>query len=143
MKINRKRIRNPKKYVLGIKSKKSFYNEIESKEIEFSASSNTGEQVLSTFLEKISAFNANGSFNKLTALPEETVNSKTEITDWQGYTHFTDVRYKACQRKSIAVKSVENNGEKLIVAPKVSNYHSDELGTKNMINLFLELFGEC
>jgi len=156
MKIKGKRIRTPKNYLIGILSNKEFYIGIESSEVDsakithigFSNSLNIGEQVLPSSIGKVSDFNANGGFEKLMDLPKETVYREVEMTDWHGYTHFVDVPYKRYQREPIPAPSIEltiieNNGKKIIVSPKLNNNKSSEFQSKHIINLFLELFGEC
>lgn len=155
MKIKGKRIRTPKRYLIGIEENKEFYigvnideiNVNRLKEIGFS-NSEVGEQVLPSSLGKVSDFNANGGFEKLTHLPKEEVYREVELTDWHGYTHYVDVPYKRYPRKeipapSIEITIIENNGIKLIVSPRLNNVDAEILHTKHVINLFLELFGEC
>lgn len=156
MKIKKKRIRSPKNYLIGIESEKKFYIGIKVSETElsklvrtgFSKLVNIGEQVLPTVIGKVTDFNANGSFEKLTDLPKETIYRDVETTDWHGYRHYVSVPYQRYQRKPIPAPNieltiVENNGEKIIVSPSINNSKKNEFLIKHKINLFLETFGEC
>jgi hypothetical protein len=118
-------------------------------QIGFSEELNTGEQVLPTVLGTKSRFNANGGFILLRDLPKETYLREIEFKDWHGNYHTRYAAYLRYQRRPIPAPNVElliRNGadsQKILVSPLLINHTNNYDYIKHVINLFLELFGEC
>lgn len=157
--IKKKRIRSIKKYLLHLKTGQKFYlgvsnyprfKDILSK-IGFSNSLKKGETVLpSGKMGPISLFNSIGKYIKLTSKPMETAYRTNEWhwKDWGGGDHYklVDVPYKRYPREFIKPPAIELQIKDnfLITIEKPLTINKNEFDNiKHIMNLFLELFGEC
>lgn len=161
MRINKKRIQNVDRYLIGFEANENiviivddlerFSNRLAS--IGFDASLPLGEKVLPSVVGTISEYNANGRYEQLRELPKEVfyVTQVREIKDWHGNYHtvFPSIQYKRFQTQFIEapsqelsiLKDTENN--KIIASEKIEYTDENKLLIKHTVNLFLELFGEC
>jgi hypothetical protein len=163
MLINKKRIRNLRsnvgtiksgtKYVVGINIGK--YEDI-LKNLGFTENLEIGESVLPNPQGPISKYNANGKYLKHKDQPMETVyrTVKWEWEQWAGRgrtehkSDFRDVPYKRYPRTFMKPPSIEltisstTAGNKVVTAP-IFEYNGNDKEFLHIINLFLELFGEC
>ncbi len=126
-----------------------------SSKIGFTSKIENGETVLpSAQFGPVSSFNAEGKYLIHKDQPMEEVSRVTEWTwqEWHGpyqveRSKFVEVPYKRYPRTFIVPPSVElsistiQNGIKLIVSPTIDV--SDEDKVTHVVNLFLEIFGEC
>lgn len=150
--IKQKRLRNLNKYSSLLKGKKLIvcvdllvYGDI-AKKIGFSKNLEQGETVLPALVGKVSEFNAEGKEVARKDLPMETHYSSIEAPNWgNSYygTHTVDLPYKKYPRNFVEPPSVELkiSKDKIISSPLV--FPDDEGKIIHIINLFLELFGEC
>lgn len=156
MNISKCRIRKPDNYLFGIENNQRFYIGIDIKSVSteklnaigFSKDLIIGNQILPAILGNISRYNVNGGFVKLKELPKETLYREIVVKDWHHNYHYVDVPYKRYQRRilpapEIEIKIVEQNNEKIIISPILIRREDNELKIRHVINLFLELFGEC
>jgi hypothetical protein len=157
--IKKKRIRSINKYLNYIKDGQNFYVAIPNLEnyfdllqkVGFTEKLEVGEKILTSSIGTISEFNAYGKHKKLTDLPMETVYRQKFWVwkDWGGYEHskIVDVPYKIYPRKFITPPSeeltiVKIDSKKYLVSRELSK-GTDNHMSLHIINLFLELFGEC
>jgi hypothetical protein len=160
MYINSKRIRNVEKYLIGLKEGESFYvasadsqiSKERARTIGFTNSLNDGEVVLPKIMGPISKFNAEGGFIKLKDEPKETCYRERlwEWTDWGGTSHskVVYIPYQRYKRRIIPapgeeVSLVNNTDVAVILSRKLTYSPSTQTEVKHVINLFLEIFGEC
>jgi hypothetical protein len=126
------------------------------KDIGFSSLWLEGEAILpSPKYGSVSKFNAEGGFNKLKDLPKEKCYRSQEWTrkEWHGkdtvdVTGVVYIEYERYQREEISAPSIE-----LVISKKANEYvvttdavEYDEKQPRplmHVINLFLELFGDC
>lgn len=157
MKIIQTRIRFPENYLAGINNDEEFYigltglqnfsSQLEN--IGFGRNISSGDQVLPSIVGNITRLNANGSFKKNRDLPKETVFWERDIKDWHGYPHTVDIAYKRYPRETIYAPNIElliqldaaNN--LILTSPKMINNKQNLDLNKHVINMFLEIFGEC
>lgn len=156
MKIQGKRIRNIEKYIADIRDSESFriallnlgdferkvqdagFNDLES-----------GVQILPQIVGAKSKFNAEGGFIVHRDREKERVYRESVIKDWHGNYHTVDIGYFRYPRTAIPPPSVElvvrenNQNELLIVSPQFVKEPANYDDILHVINLFLELFGEC
>lgn len=115
-----------------------------------------GEQLLPRSIGPISEFNANGKEIVHKDRPMETACRQIEWhwEEWHGpyrepQSKIVDVPYKRYPRSFVAPPSIEiklakaKSGGVLAVSPKISEPIKRTDLTLHIINLFLELFGEC
>jgi len=156
MKITKTRIRTLGNYLIGLNDNDNFYialtdlgnvNRIE--EIGFSNQLNVGEQILPTIVGTKSRFNANGGFLIHRNQPKQLVYRQADIRDWRGNYHTVDIPYWRYPRTAIPAPEVEiiavegADGQKIIRSPLLTKGVSSDTEIIHIINLFLELFGEC
>lgn len=164
--IKKKRIRNLKSYtgfikedvriMVGVKDIKR-YKEILQK-IGFTDNLEVGESLLppSSF-GPVSNFNAEGKYIKHKDQPMETAYRTVEWhwQEWNGpydrveRTKFVDVPYKRYPRSFISPPSVEimisrkTENEIFLTGPVIEYSKENILNLTHVVNLFLEIFGEC
>ena len=160
MYIKHKRIRNVEKYLIGLRDGESFHiasanpgiSKVMATKIGFTASLTDGETVLPRIIGPVSKFNAQGGFIKLKDEPKETCYRERlwEWTDWGGNTHskIVYIPYERYRRKEILPPSeeltlVNNTDAAVILSRKLVFTSATEDHVKHVINLFLELFGDC
>lgn len=156
MKIIRTRIQSLGNNLVGLNNNDNFYialtdlsnlNRIQ--RAGFSNQLNIGEQVLPSLRGRITNFNANGGFTIHRDLPLEKVYRQADIKDWHGDYHTVDIPYKRYPRTPIEAPSIEltivagANNQNIIRSPRLIKGVTPENEVKHIINLFLELFGEC
>lgn len=164
--IKRKRIRNIKNYIGFIKPSTKIvigvidivrYRDILTK-IGFTDNLEIGESMLpSTSPGPVSEFNAEGRYKRHRDQPMETAYRTREWhwKEWRGrYDYedkwdFVDVPYQRYPRTFISPPSIElkiaanTQGEKIITSPLIDYIEGNETLLKHIINLFLEILGEC
>ncbi|NNU33450.1 hypothetical protein HK413_03435 [Mucilaginibacter sp. S1162] len=97
----------------------------------------------------ISRFNARGSYILLRHLPKEPAQREGRVQDWHGYWHTVTINYERYQRQIIPaplteLQIIENlQNAKIARSPLLVNNVANQANIKHIINLFLELFGEC
>lgn len=119
----------------------------------FSSDLPIGEKLLPPVFGRVSNYNANGEYELLKDLPKEKfyITQIREIKDWHGNNHtvFPSIEYQRYQRRLINVPSQEicilqdTNNEKVICSERIELNNESKEKIKHIINLFLELFGEC
>ena len=158
MRISQRRIRNVESHLSGIDEGSNFYigltdlNNFVSRlnRIGFGQEIGIGEQILPEIVGPISRFNANGKYRLLRDLPRETCFRESYITDWHGNHHTVYIEYQRYQREMIEAPSIEltiasdaNDNPILLLCPILVNERENYQDIKHIINLFLEIFGEC
>ncbi|GAB2561931.1 hypothetical protein [Spirosoma aerophilum] len=159
MQIKQSRINNPHNFLQSLPAGSRFYivlTDIEShanklQKIGFSADLRAGEKLLPKPFGSVSRFNAQGRDDKLTDLPKETCYRDGMVKDWHGRWHNVEIPYQRYQRIHVPGPSEEliiaiKDNKKVVISRELE-YHSDQQKSvsevKHVINLFLELFGEC
>jgi len=116
-----------------------------------------GETVLPSVIGPISRFNAEGKHLIHRDRPKETKYRMIQWTrtEWRGkgetedVTDLRDLPYKRYPRTEIPAPSVElkvvlnSRGERFVVSPSEVYTPENRLRLLHIINLFLEIFGEC
>ncbi|MEL7006660.1 MAG: hypothetical protein AAFN93_28635, partial [Bacteroidota bacterium] len=116
----------------------------------------SGIQILPGIVGKVSSYNAEGKYRKRKDLPKETVYYPREWT-WQEFhgrdnrverTKIVDVPYKRYRREVIPppaeeLRLVEKDGQLYLTSRVLTMGKTSPEEIKHIINLFLELFGEC
>ena len=157
MRISQKRIRLPENYLTGIANNENFYVGLSGIQdfsdklirIGFSTDISVGEQVLPTIIRSVTRFNANGGNKIRRDLPKETVYREAEIKDWHGNYHTVDIPYQRYPREPIAAPNIEllirygADNTPILISPILTNNKRSLSLIKHVINLFLEIFGEC
>lgn len=157
MRISQRRIRNVENHLSGINEGSNFYigltdlNDIVDKlnRIGFGQDIGLGEQILPEIVGPVTRFNANGKFRLLRDLPRETCYRESYITDWHGNHHTVYIEYQRYQREPIEAPSIEltvavdANDNQILLSPILVNQPDNYQDIKHVINLFLEIFGEC
>lgn len=158
--IQKTRIRNVEKYIKHVADSENFAIGVPVTEnnmpiiqkIGFLKDLKDGQQILPKSIGNISNFNAYGKFHKLKDEPMETAYSQREWfwKDWGGHQHskIVDVPYKRYPREFIQPPSeelrvVSTASNQLIVSRLVVKNSSFYDDIKHIVNLFLEIFGEC
>lgn len=160
MKIIKKRVINVEPYISTIRDGEEFHiafngfndNIARIQQIGFSNNPQIGEQVLPTVVGPVTRFNANGSFTLRRDLPKETyyMTRLWKWKDFQGY-EYEKIIYiprERFHREPITPPSeellIDSYGQNNIVVSRafIKEPHNFE-AIKNMINIFLEIFGEC
>ena len=160
MNIKKTRIRNVWNYLDLFEDNEEFYISISDLEthkkrlvqIGFTAGLSVGEQVLPRPVGSISYYNAEGKNIVRKDLRMETVSRQVYWTwqDWGENEHskIVDVPYKRYPREFIEPPSeelqiAEKDGMKLLLSRSLIKVKSNEEDIKHLINLYLEIFGEC
>lgn len=96
----------------------------------------------------VSRFNSCGKDRVLRHLPKERFSRWRCFTDWHGNLHYTGCSAKRYQREHIPapleeLSFIERGGGQCIVSRIIANNGENEAALAHLINLFLELFGEC
>lgn len=155
--ISQRRIRNVENHLSGIDEGSNFYigltnldNYIDRlNQIGFGQEVGLGQQILPDIIGPISRFNANGKYRLLRELPKETCFRESYITDWHGNHHTVYIEYQRYQREMIEAPSIEltiasdANNKSILLSPLLINKPENYQAIKHVINLFLEIFGEC
>ena len=156
MRIAQKRIINPVNFLTDLQEGQSFYVTITDpasfqnrlQRIDFTNIS-IGNQLLPTIIGPITRFNANGGILRRRDLPMETVYRELDVKDWHGNYHTVYVPYKRYVRSPIPAPSIELlvregiNNNPIITSPLLTKRPNSMSIIKHIINLFLEIFGEC
>lgn len=125
-------------------------------EVGFSKELKVGEQILPAPLGNVSRFNAEGDYRVHRDQPMETAYRQAEW-HWQEFhgrydrveqSKIVEIPYERYPRTFIEPPAVEltiaeSSGEKALVAPPLPFMDEVEPRLVHVINLFLELFGEC
>lgn len=160
MKIKKRRIRNVWDYTSLINDDHKFYITLSNlekhkdklKEIGFD-NLVIGEKILPLSLGPVSDYNAEGRYNIRRDLPKET-KYKYVYREWkpwgrnETYSGYYDIPYERYPREFIEppceeLTIVGKDDEKLLISDAVVKTKSNENRIRHLINLFLELFGEC
>jgi hypothetical protein len=143
-----------KRVVCALANADQFSNQLTA--IGFGTPLNPGEQVLPTAIGRISTFNAEGAEIIRKDLPMETRYRQIvwHWKEWHGQDRVEKegiraVRYKRFPREQVPPPSVEltvatdlaNNP--YVVAPAILNEPENYDALKHVVNLFLEIFGQC
>jgi len=164
--LTKKRIRNIKvlkglikegdKFFVGVKNQPK-YDDILQK-IGFSKNFQTGESILpSAIFGPVSLYNAEGKYKVHKDKPMETAYRTAEWhwKEWRGrydtveQSKMVDVPYKRYPRTFIEPPSIEittcllGNKEQIIISPVFELNEKSREKIIHVINLFLEIFGEC
>lgn len=156
MKITKRRIQTLGNYLVGLNNNDNFFialtdlsNINRLQMVGFTNQLNVGEQILPSVVGRISNFNANGGHTIHRDLPKETVYRQADIKDWRGNYHTVDIPYKRYPRTPIPAPNTEllivtgANNQKIIRSPQLTKGVTPDREIIHVINLFLELFGEC
>lgn len=156
MRISGKRIRNVDKYLLEFQEGESFYIGLQNVKMYCDELRKYGligalsatHTFLPRPLKSVTDFNANGLWVADKSLPmeERVLESEYHIVDWHGNDHYGTRYYtrKCYQRRLIPPSDIELtyiNG--LIISPVLSYSQDNKSLIKHIINMFLEMFGEC
>jgi hypothetical protein len=166
MLIKKKRIRNVQshlkflkgrtKVVIGLGDFERYSNHL--KAVGFSESLETGETVLpAPKFGPTSSFNANGKYEVHHDQPKETAYRMVDWhwEEWHGpydrveQSKIVEVPYKRYPRTFITPPSIElhiaptTKGERIVVSSPVEFTDENYDQLRHIINLFLEIFGEC
>lgn len=163
--IKKKRIRSAASNIRGVRRGEAICAAITDvqrfkdklQEIGFSSSLAVGERVLPAPSGTVSTFNAEGDFEIHRDQPMETAYRQGEWT-WQEFrgryetvekSKIVDIPYKRYPRTPIPPPAVEltiagsPTGQKVVVSPQIRFTPKSESALVHVVNLFLELFGEC
>jgi len=164
--LTKKRIRNINalrgvikegdKFTCGVKISNKF-NEVLTK-IGFSERLGAGESILPpSIFGPVSLYNAEGKFIVHKDKPKETAYRMAEWhwKEWHGpydrveQSKIVDVPYKRYPRTFVDPPSVEftifstTNDERILIGPILEYNNANEQTIIHVVNLFLEIFGEC
>lgn len=140
-------ITNGDDFYVGLTGLNDFPNQLT--QIGFTPNLTTGQQVLPTVIRKVTRFNANGGYVIRRDLPKETLYREADVRDWHGNNHTVYIPYQRFPRDPIPAPNVElliRNGADnnlLLTSPILNNVAQNMNSIKHVINLFLEIFGEC
>lgn len=123
----------------------------------FSANPQPGDTVLPTAVGTVTKFNANGRYDDRRDLPKVSRYITTVEWTWKqwagrGRTEtVTEDRpvYRDCYQRDFVpppaseLTIVDNNGVLLVVSEELTNTPAQDDHNRHIINVFLELFGEC
>lgn len=156
MKITQSRIQKIGNYLVGLDAIDDFYialtdlsNLNRIRTAGFAPPLNVGSQILPAIVGRISRLNANGGYTIHRNLPKETAYRQADIKDWHGRYHTIDIPYQRYPRTPIPAPNVElviaagANGQTIIRSPQLTKGVTPDEEIIHVINLFLELFGEC
>ncbi|RUT72934.1 hypothetical protein [Ancylomarina longa] len=154
MRIIKKRIQKPDKYLSGIKMDAKFYigipvDDCDPKKINkigFKDTIDEGDCIFPNIIGSITRFNANGKQIPLKNLPKETLFRDAWIKDWHDDYHAVQIPYKRYPRKKINPPNIEltvinKDGKLIVISPELTFSDSEKENNKHIINLFLECFG--
>lgn len=156
MKIKKSKIRSTKKYLSGIEEGAKFYIGLKSldefafklRRIGINGELDIGDSFLPIPVGKVSNYNANGKFRVRKDKPKETHYRDIDVKDWHGNYHSVSIPYQRYPREPIPAPKIkllvqDDNGEKILTSPLLENTNGNHKEIKHVINLFLEIFGEC
>lgn len=160
MKIRKKRIRVVEKYLYEIKRSDEFSIGITGLEgikdqlinIGFTKDLNVGETILPKICGPVSRFNADGGYIKRRDLPKEIyyISREWHWKDYQGneYSKIVTIEKERIHREpilapNIELQIIEIDNQKILFASKLQKEEGNFSNIKHIINLLLELFGEC
>ncbi|MBD1432373.1 hypothetical protein H8B06_06015 [Sphingobacterium sp. DN00404] len=156
MKIQGKRVRNIEKYLADIEEGAIFRiallqpNDFERRVVNTGFDDlELGIQILPNIIGARSRINAEGGFIVHRDREKERKFRELVVTDWHGNPHTVDIPYLRYPRTEIPPPSVELTvmenaiNEVLIVSPDLVNEQANYPDILHIVNLFLELFGEC
>lgn len=160
MKIIKRRVINVEPYLTNVREGEEFhiaftnFNENLERilQIGFTNELQVGEQVLPSVVGPVTRFNANGSYILRRDLPRETYYMVRlwKWNDYQGNEHekIIYIARERFHRELISPPSeellIDSYGQSNIVVSRAFTKAPENLQSiKNMINIFLEIFGEC
>lgn len=156
MRIKKSKIISVTKYLSGIEEGASFYIgliKLEDFTDKLISAGIVGElniknSFLPNIIGKVSKYNAEGKFKIRKDLPRETKYREIDIKDWHGSYHSVSVPYKRYPRELINPPKINliiqnDGGNKILISPQLINSNENKKEIKHILNLFLELFGEC
>lgn len=162
MKISKKYIRSLKPYLGFIASNQQFVivailNKKSKSQANKVGLKSLGESILPKHIGGITSFNAEGRYDRLEHEPKEYRYINTIEWSWEQYAGYgqtetkTENRdvYKECyQRKFIEPPAIELawvnvNDTEYVTSPLVDRSINSDIEIIHIINLFLEIFGEC
>lgn len=160
MKIIKRRVHNIEPYISTVRNGEQFHigfnrfnqNIDRIRQIGFSENLDIGEQILPMVIGPISRFNANGKFRMRKDLPKETFYI-SRLWKWKDFqkNEYEKVIYiprERYHREPIQAPSeellIDSYGqENIVVSRAFTKSEEDYESIKHIINLFLEIFGEC
>lgn len=160
MKIIKKRVNNVENYITTVRTGEEFHiafrdfnNQIARiRTLGFSENPQVGEQILPTIVGPVSRFNSNGRLNIRRDLPKEEfwMERYWKRRDWQG-NETEEIIYIRRERyprelvpppsEELLIDSYEQSN--IVVSRAFVKNEESYPAIKHVINLFLELFGEC
>lgn len=156
LELHLRRLKSGQQIVFGISATERFSDRLT--RIGFTEALEYGESILpSPSFGTISRFNARGKIIKHKNQPKEIVYHQKEWhwKQWRGRnssevkSKIVDVPYKCYPRTLIAPPSIElritagTSGETLITSPVIRFDGTNQAHLLHIVNLFLEIFGEC
>lgn len=157
MNIQKKRIHNVEKYLSIMGNAKQIYIsfpvDIKSQQdlldlAGFQPNAANGSTILPAEVGPVTTFNSEGRDIKLKHLPKETKYRDGVVTDWHGDEHYVDIPYERYQRAHIEAPMEEislyiDNGTASVISALIPTAQSQHSRIQHVINMFLELFGQC
>ncbi len=158
MRISQKRIRQADRFLTGVGNQANFYVGLlglqdfqpQLQQIGLNPNAVIGEQVLPTIIGPITRFNSNGKHKIRKDLPKEIAYREAEINIFgRGDYRTVYIPYERFQREPIPAPSIEltvingADNNPVLVSPLLNNDPNNFDDIKHIINLFLEIFGEC
>lgn len=146
-------IRNNSTIVLGLRNAQNYLPKLQS--LGFSEALRDSQSILPASFGPVSSFNANGKYIVHKDQPMEKAYRQAEWhwTEWHGpyrveQSKLVDIPYKRYPRTFVPPFSVEftvisKSGSFLLVGPSLIKNNENEENLKHVVNLFLEVFGEC
>lgn len=153
--INKSYIFNVDNYLAAVEEGESFYVVKALHEVPEERLTKVGftqQEVGTTILPAIcgpkSRFNVNGSYILRRDLPKETRIREWYCKDWGGHWHTVYIDYERYHRDPIPAPEIEitimeKDNHKYLVSPLLTNHVDSKEHIKHVLNLFLELFGNC
>ncbi len=157
MLIKKSRINDVNKYIAPFADEKGFYvaTEINSESLKsqctkigFPETLFAGVKVLPRAIGPVSLYNVDGRDILLKDLPMETYYHDAYIKDWHGYYHYVDIPGKRYRRNHVdgpcqEISFLMIGEKKYAISDYLPNTPDGKEILKHVINLFLEIFGEC
>lgn len=156
MKIQGRRVRNIEKYLADLEGGATFRIALlQPRDVERRVTNagfddlESGIQILPNIVGPRSRFNAEGGFIIHRDREKERKFRELVVTDWHGNYHTVNIPYLRYPRTPIPPPSVEltvvenAQNEVLIISPDLNNEQANHADILHVVNLFLELFGEC
>lgn len=157
MNIQKKRINNIEKYLAIVGDAKQIYISFPIDltrqqdllvHAGFLPNAANGATILPAEVGPITTFNSEGRDIPLKNLPMETKYRDGVVTDWHGDEHYVDIPYKRYQRDHIEAPMEEislyvDNGQASVISALIPTDPSQHKRIRHIINMFLELFGQC